>query len=162
MRVLVTGSSGKVGSAIAGRLSANHEIIGLDLTTGTQTTQIGTIEDRALVFQLARNVQAIIHVAALHVPDIGKASTTQFAAVNVMGTRNLLEAALAHGVDRFIYSSSTSVYGAAMVATDRAVWVTEDLEPQPRDIYDWTKLEAEALCREAANTGMGPPVVNRS
>ncbi len=45
---------------------------------------------------------------------------------------------------------STSVYGFALVPTDRAVWVTEDLTPRPRDIYDITKLAAEELCRHFA------------
>ena len=41
-----------------------------------------------------------------------------------------------------------------MVAPDRAVWVDESLPPEPRDIYDHTKLAAETLCREAGDRGL--------
>lgn len=55
-------------------------------------------------------------------------------------------------MQRFIYTSTTSLYGQAMVSPDQAVWVTENLVPQPRDIYDVTKLAAENLCRMMAET----------
>jgi nucleoside-diphosphate-sugar epimerase len=41
-----------------------------------------------------------------------------------------------------------------MVSAEKAVWVTEELPPVPRDIYDETKLAAEAYCREAARDGL--------
>jgi nucleoside-diphosphate-sugar epimerase len=67
--------------------------------------------------------------------------------VNVQGALHLLEAAVAHGCQRFIYTSTTSVYGRAMEPRgDSASWVTEELTPEPRDIYDVTKLAAEQLC----------------
>jgi UDP-glucose 4-epimerase len=69
--------------------------------------------------------------------------------VNVNGTQLLLDAARRFGVKRFVFTSTTSVYGNAMKSDRTAVWVTESLAPQPRDVYDETKLAAEALCREA-------------
>jgi UDP-glucose 4-epimerase len=73
---------------------------------------------------------------------------------NVGGTLYVLEAAYAAGIRRVVYTSTTSVYGAALTPREqRAVWVTEDLTPEPRDIYDVTKLAAEALCREFAREG---------
>ena len=77
-----------------------------------------------------------------------------FAAVNVEGTRNLLEAAAAAGNDRFLFTSTTSLMiseairaGKAGGAT-RAAWLDEDFGPlAPRNIYGVTKLEAERLCR---------------
>jgi nucleoside-diphosphate-sugar epimerase len=50
------------------------------------------------------------------------------------------------GVESVVYSSTTSVYGHALEPRDTAVWVDEELEPRPRDIYDVTKLAAERLC----------------
>ncbi|WP_275409880.1 NAD-dependent epimerase/dehydratase family protein [Paractinoplanes deccanensis] len=62
----------------------------------------------------------------------------------------------AAGPRRFVYISSTSVYGHALVPTDRAVWVDESVRPRPRDIYDETKAAAERL------VGAGPaPIVLR-
>ena len=50
---------------------------------------------------------------------------------------------------RFLLASSTSVYGKAMRSKTSAAWVTEALIPEAEDIYDETKLAAEALCRDA-------------
>jgi len=64
------------------------------------------------------------------------------------GTLNVLEAAIAGGAGRVIYTSSTAIYGRAIADEDAATWVTEDVAPQPRDIYEITKWAAEQLCRE--------------
>jgi UDP-glucose 4-epimerase len=150
MRILVTGSSGQLGSAIADALASQHEVIGLDRVPGPRTTNLGDVADRAAVERAMDSVGAVIHAASLHAPHVGKVPDERFRKTNITGTRNLLESAVKHRVRRFIYSSTTSVYGHAMEAPDRAVWVTEDLEPQPRDIYHTTKLAAEELCRRAS------------
>jgi len=150
MRVLVSGSSGRVGSAIAELLSRDRLLVGLDLVPGRYTTHVGSVTDRALVLAAAAGVDAIIHTASLHVPDLDRCSPDAFESTNLLGTSNLLMAAAEHRISRFVYSSTTSVYGRALVPRDRAVWVSETLEPQPRDIYDQTKLGAETLCREAS------------
>ncbi len=150
MRVLITGSSGQVGAAIAKRLHFAHQLLGLDLVSGQYTTHVGNITDAVLVDLLISQVDAVVHTASLHAPHVQTSSHAEFIATNVDGTRCLLDAAIEHGVSRFVYTSTTSLYGHAMVATEKAVWVTEDLPPLPRDIYDETKLAAEAHCREAA------------
>jgi nucleoside-diphosphate-sugar epimerase len=97
----------------------------------------------------------VIHTASLHVPDLAACSAAEFREVNVDATRRLLEAAGEAGVGRFIYTSTTSLYGAAMLPqAGEAVWVTEELSPQPRDIYDETKHAAEAACEQAARHGL--------
>ena len=153
-RVLVTGSSGRVGAAIAAALSTDCEVLGLDLAAGPFTTHRGSIEDADLVTKVVQGAVAVVHVASLHAPHLGRESDSRFRAVNVGGTRILLEAALRHGVRRFVYTSSTSLYGRALEPAGEAVWVTEELQPLPRDIYDHSKLEAEALVREAAGGGL--------
>jgi nucleoside-diphosphate-sugar epimerase len=152
-RVLLTGSSGRVGRAIAARLRADYDVVGLDLVPGPFTTLVGGIGDAGLVADAVRGSEAIVHTAALHAPHVGRESAARFHAVNVTGTRILLDAALHAGIRRVVYTSSTSVYGHALEPAGRAVWVTEQLEPGPRDVYDETKLAAEQLCREAAATG---------
>ncbi len=154
MRVLVTGTSGRIGAAIAARGSAEHDVVGLDIVAGPLTTHVGRINDSTLVDRLVAGVDGVIHTAGLHAPHVGVKTDQEFVETNVHGTECLLNAALKQGVRRFVYTSSTSVYGAAMVAKDRAVWVTEDLPPIARDIYDETKLAAEQACRDASRAGL--------
>ncbi len=155
MRALVTGSSGHLGAAIAEQLSRSHEPIGIDLVPGKWTKRVMSIVDRAAVFQIVREVDAILHTASLHQPHVATHSRQVFVDTNITGTLNLLEAAIQSGVQRFVYSSTTSLYGEAMVPNEEAVWVTEELVPRPRDIYDITKIAAEELCRNIAlNIGM--------
>jgi len=148
MRVLVTGSSGQLGAEVCRQLSGTYSVTGLDAMPGAYTQVIGSVEDRALVFEQVSRVSAVIHVASLHAPHREHLPRSRFVDVNVQGTLQLLEAAVANHCRRFIYTSTTSVYGRAMEPRgDAAVWVTEALTPEPRDIYDVTKLAAEQLCR---------------
>ena len=160
-RVLVTGSSGQLGREVARQLARDHEVLGLDLVPGPRTTHTGSVTDERLVRRLVGDVDAVVHCAALHAPQVGRVPDAEFVAVNVEGTRHLLEAAAARHHRRFVYTSTTSVYGAAMEAADRAAWITEDVEPAPRDIYDETKLGAEALCRRYALERALPTLVLR-
>jgi nucleoside-diphosphate-sugar epimerase len=152
MTILITGSSGHIGSAVAARLAQGASIIGLDRRPGPWTTHVGEIEDEDLVTRAIRGANVIIHTAALHVPDLGKAPPERFEAVNVTATRRLLAAASAVGVTRFILLSTTSVYGCSSRPGPPATWVDESLLPKPEDDYDRTKLDAEALCRDAADS----------
>ena len=152
-RVLVTGSSGRVGTAIARRLVQDYRVVGLDVLPGAFTSVVGSIEDPHVLSRALQGADAVVHTAALHAPHVHSMPAARFVAVNVDATRRLLELALASGVRRFVYTSSTSVYGHALVPQDGATWVTEDLAPLPRDVYDETKLAAEALLRTATTDG---------
>jgi UDP-glucose 4-epimerase len=157
MRVLVTGSSGYLGRTLVRRLRRDgHAVIGLDTRPAPTTTLVGSVAERALVRTAIRDhgIEAVVHSAALHKPDIVARSRADFVAVNVTSTLNLLEEAVAAGVDRFVFTSTTSLMisrairaGRAGGAT-RAAWIDEDLAPlEPRNIYGVTKLAAEHLCR---------------
>jgi len=148
MRILVTGSSGQLGAEVARQFAPEHELIGLDVRPGEWTTTVGDVTDAGLIADLMRGVDVVIHIASLHAPHVGQRSTQDFIDTNITGTLRLLEAASAAHVRRFVYTSTTSVYGYSLVPDGReAVWVTEDLPTRPRDIYDITKLAAEELCR---------------
>lgn len=154
MRILITGSSGRIGAEIAHYLQNREDMVCLDNRVGAYTTSIVDIRDREKVFQCVKGMDAVIHCAALLTPHLEVCSDKDFWEVNVVGTKNLLEACLQHGVKRFIFTSTTSIYGDAMVDHRKAVWVTEELLPQPRDVYDKTKLAAEDLCHEASKQGI--------
>jgi nucleoside-diphosphate-sugar epimerase len=155
VRVLVTGSSGRIGGAVAARLALRHAVTGVDLVPGALTTEIADVADTGRIAALLPGVDAVVHTASLHVPDLARRSAADFRAVNVAATGRLLEAAGAAGVARFVYTSTTSLYGDAMLPeAGEAVWVTESLPPRPRDVYDETKLAAEEACRAAARAGL--------
>ncbi len=154
MRILLTGSSGWLGRTLAPRLKADgHAVTGLDVVPGPDTAVVGSVEDRPLIDRVlaVHGIQAVIHSGALHKPDIARYPASRFVAVNVQGTLNLLEAAVAAGVGRFVFTSTTSLMVSRAIRAgtgDRAVWITEAMAPlEPRNIYGVTKLAAEHLCR---------------
>lgn len=151
MRVLITGSAGQLGQTIGKMIAPEHKVTGLDLKAGEMTTHIGDVCDNDLIFRLVKDADAVIHTASLHAPHVERFSKKRFIDVNIKGTLNLLEAAIRYHLKRFVYTSTTSIYGEAMIPREKkAVWVTEEMVPQPRDIYDITKLSAEQLCRHFA------------
>jgi UDP-glucose 4-epimerase len=162
MRVLVTGSSGQLGAEVARQFASTETVIGLDVLPGAWTTQVGDVTDADLIADLMRGIAVVIHSASLHAPHVGQRSMQDFIDTNITGTLRLLEAASAAGVRRFVYTSTTSVYGSSLVPdAQAAVWVTEDLTPRPRDIYDVTKLAAEELCRLVARDRSLPTICLR-
>lgn len=151
MRVLVTGAAGQLGGEVARQLrAAGHETVGVDLRAGEMTDVVADVRD-AEALRWVREVDAVVHAASLHAPHVSSHPRQAFVDANVSGALAMLEAAAAAGLRRFVYTGTTSVYGDAMVPRDgRAVWVDEALEPRARDVYDATKLAAEALCRDVA------------
>ena len=157
MRILLTGSSGWLCRFLAPRLRAEgHEVTGLDVAPGADTDVIGSVADRALVDRIfgERGIEAVIHAGALHKPDIVRYPEQAFQDVNVTGTRNLLEAAVAAGNDRFLFTSTTSLMISESIRAGKAggaacaAWLDEEFAPlAPRNIYGVTKHEAERLCR---------------
>jgi len=159
MRILVTGSSGWLGQALVPRLRRDgHHIVGLDPVPAATTDIVGSITERETVRRAIRDggIEAIIHSGALHKPNIATHTPTDFVSVNIQGTLNLLEEAVAPGstVGRFVMTSTTSLMISKQVRAGRdggarsAAWMTEDLAPlAPRNIYGVTKYAAENLCR---------------
>lgn len=154
MRVLLTGSSGWLGRFLAPLLRAEgHHVTGLDVAPGTHTDVIASVADRGAIDRVfaEHRIETVIHGGALHKPDIARYPKQAFVDVNVTGTLNLLEAAVAAGHDRFVFTSTTSLMISQAIrdeAGDAAVWLDEDSGPiEPRNIYGVTKYAAEQLCR---------------
>ena len=150
MKVLVTGSAGHLGEALVRTLlERGDEVVGLDVISSPFTTRVGSIVDRAFVRDCMSGVRTVLHAATLHKPHVGTHSRQDFVDTNVTGTLNLLEEAVAARVQAFVFTSTTSVFGDALVPPPGApaAWVTEDVTPVPRNIYGATKAAAEDLCQ---------------
>lgn len=154
MQVLLTGSSGWLGRFLAPMLRASgHGVTGLDVSPGVHTDIVGSVADRSMIDRIfaGRGIEAVIHAGAPHKPDIVRFPQQDFVEVNVTGTLNLLEAAVAAGHDRFVFTSTTSLmisYAIRQELDETAAWLDEQSGPlEPRNIYGVTKLAAEGLCR---------------
>jgi len=110
-------------------------------------------------------VDAVLHAATLHKPHVATHTRQQFIDTNITGTLNLLEEAAAARVRSFVFTSTTSAFGRAMTPPpgEPAAWITEDVRPQPKNIYGVTKLAAEDLCELfARNLGLPCSVLRTS
>jgi UDP-glucose 4-epimerase len=116
MRVLVTGSAGHLGEALARTLrNLQHEVIGLDILESPFTTHVGSITDRSWVRRCMNGVQAVFQAATLHKPHVATHTRQEVVDTNITGTLNLLEEAATAGVASFVFTSTTSVFGGALV-----------------------------------------------
>lgn len=149
-KIIVTGSSGQLGREIVKLLrKQSYSVTGIDLIESETTDACVDVCDAESVLSLTRSAEAIIHTAALHGKHYEQGYPREpFIETNIKGTLNLLNACVQNGIPKLLYTSTTSIYGYAMVNDKQAVWVTEELTPQPRDIYDITKLAAELLCKD--------------
>jgi nucleoside-diphosphate-sugar epimerase len=157
MRILVTGGTGFTGKALVQRLlDQGHEVVALDYKEGLKTQELrewgaevvlGSVTDKDVVRRAMRGVEVVHHLAAafreMNVPD------TYYHEVNVGGTRNVLETALAEGVRKVIYCSTCGVHGNV----DHPP-AGEDAPIQPADYYQRTKWEAEPVVREFNQRGL--------
>ena len=149
MKALVTGSAGHLGEALVRSLrDLRYEVVGLDILESPFTTHVGSIADRSQVRRCMHGVGAVFHAATLHKPHVATHRRQDFVDTNITGTLNLLEEAVAAGVESFVYTSTTSVFGDALAPPREAAaaWITEDVTPVPKNIYGVTKAAAEDLC----------------
>jgi UDP-glucose 4-epimerase len=161
MTVLVTGSAGHLGEALVRHLRANGcDVRGLDIKPSAFTDVVGSIGDEGFVRDAMSGADAVIHSATLHKPHIATHTQRQFVDTNIAGTLTLLEAAVAHGVGAFVFTSTTSAFGAALSPApgQPAAWIDEDVAPVPKNIYGATKIAAESMC-ELISRKDGLPVL---
>jgi UDP-glucose 4-epimerase len=116
MRILVTGSSGHLGEALVRTLrESGNDVTSFDIVASPFTTQVGSITDRSFVRRGMIGVQAVFHAATLHKPHVATHSRQDFVDTNITGTLNLLEEAVSAGVQSLVFTSTTSVFGDALI-----------------------------------------------
>ncbi|MGM9508273.1 NAD-dependent epimerase/dehydratase family protein [Larkinella sp. GY13] len=150
MKVLVTGSAGHLGEALVRTLQRlGDEVVSIDILNSPFTSHVGSITDRSFVQCCLEGVKTVFHTATLHKPHVATHSLQDFIDTNITGTLNLLQESVAAGVERFVFTSTTSVFGDALVppAGEPAAWITEEVTPVPKNIYGVTKTAAEDLCQ---------------
>jgi UDP-glucuronate 4-epimerase len=166
MNILVTGGAGFIGSHICRRLLADgHAVSVIDdfndyydpaikranvASFGGAAQIVGEdIRDRNAVENLFRSgrFEAVVHIAARAGVRPSVLDPQLYIDTNITGTNILLEASRRHGVGKFLFASSSSVYGLA-----KSVPFSEDLAlPQTLSPYAATKLAGEQLCGNYAH-----------
>lgn len=163
--VVVTGSAGHLGEALMLTLRAERRpALGLDIKASPFTDRVGSIRDRDFVRECLREARTVIHTATLHKPHVATHTMQEFIDTNVSGTLVLLEEAVAAGVESFIYTSTTSTFGAALTPAEGepAAWITEEVVPVPKNIYGVTKVAAESLCELFSRAQRLPVLILRT
>jgi UDP-glucuronate 4-epimerase len=178
MRILVTGGAGFIGSHVAERLVRDgHAVVILDQLNeyyapalklqnvdqvrraGPVTFIQGDINDQDAVFEIAvaHRIEAVVHLAALVGVGASIQQPLDYERVNVQGTMVLLEAARRCGARKFVFASSSSVYGG----TRQVPFREDDPDAAPISPYGATKLAAERMCYVYAHLHRLPVVCLR-
>lgn len=165
MGILVTGSSGHLGEALVRTLRAEGQSVrGIDLVPSEFTDLVGSLVEPGLVERAMLGMTFVIHTATLHKPHVATHSKSDFVQANVQGTLNLLEAAAKSNLSGFVFTSTTSAFGSALspLPGEPAAWITEEVQPIPKNIYGVTKIAAEDLCQLFAKTRGLPTIILRT
>jgi len=163
---LITGATGLLGSHIAEQLVASGEKVRAVVREGSDCRfldslgvekAIGDITDPASLTEAFKGVTRVYHAAA-QVGDWGK--WENYVRVTINGTANMLAAAKAEGIKRFLHVSSISAYGHP----DGEGMVLDETAPLGVNLHKWSyysraKVEAEKLARAAYDCGDVPVTV---
>jgi nucleoside-diphosphate-sugar epimerase len=162
MKILITGSSGFIGSELKKQLSSRHEIVGYSRSEGRDILDYETLKASM------KGCDVVVHLAAIRKPMEDK-TFADYYKVNCEGTFNVAQAALENGVRRIVFTSSMSYYGIergipvktpihedSLVLTQRVKAEQLPATTRPCDIaYSTSKVIAEEIL---ANYGMAKKI----
>src|ERR1700710_895567 len=177
MRLLVTGGAGFIGShyvrsvltgawgttepdavVVLDKLTYAGNLANLDPVIADPRLEFveGDILDRSLVDSLLPRVDAVVHFAAESHVDRSILGAADFVMTNVVGTQTLLDAALRHGVDKFVHVSTDEVYGSIETGS----W--DEQQPiEPNSPYSASKASSDLIARAYHRTHGLPVCVTR-
>ncbi len=149
---MVTGGSGVIGSYLLRGLKR----YGYSLSSYSRSKPIedhadwieGDINDRDRLKSACQGHDAVIHLAA--VPGPGRATTKELLHLNVMGTVNVIEAAVSAGIKKFVFASSGAATGFSFQSNEiipEYLPLDEEHPCAPQDEYGMSKLLAEQVCK---------------
>ncbi len=154
--ILVTGCAGFIGSNFTKQFKQKFpekEVVGLDdFSTGRREAvggevvfYEGSINDRELLKKIfsAHEIACVFHFAALPRVSFSVEQPAKTTEANILGTINLMEAAKDNKVKRFIFSSSSAVYGGAKKLPTKE----GENEPNPQSPYAMQKYAIEPFCK---------------
>ena len=152
--VLVTGGCGFIGSHLAEKLvELGADVTILDNLSTGNTENITAIADKVTFIQgdirnfetclaATQDKKIIFHLAAFVSVPASIENPQKCHDINVLGTRNMLEAGRINNAHRFVFSSTCAIYG------ESSLQCTEDIQPNPISPYGFSKLLAEIFCKE--------------
>ena len=153
MKVLVTGASGFLGGSHLVELlvEKGYEVVGMVRKTSDTSLldrlgvekRVADLTDPSSLVKAVRGIEAVVHLGAYYTFH-GKKELYEL--VNVQGTRNVLDACLGEGVQRFVYCSTTEAIGPV-----REIPAHEDHPPNPQYEYGRCKLKIESLVKGYAD-----------
>lgn len=155
MKVLVTGSSGQLGSYVCELLMRDHEVTGLDIRDQPYASLSGLsvkgdIRNAKGVSAAVKGMEGVVHCAAQVSVDRSQQDPFPDAETNVLGTLNVLHESARAGVTRFIYVSSAAVFGQP-----RYLPIDENHPTDPTSNYGVSKLAGEKYALAySKNAGM--------
>ena len=146
MTILLTGAAGLIGMALRDRLRARGDrVVPIDVTRfGRHDPELRVVplDDRAALDELIRAeaIEAIVHCGAISGPMLARGKPLAIVGANIDATALLLDLARVHGLHRFVFCSSNSVYGDVGAAT-----ITEATPLVPTSVYGASKVACEQL-----------------
>lgn len=159
MRVLLTGGAGRLGTTICkAMMQEGLQVRIFDLDNARNRKNVKSIQEKAEVYwgditrtesvrAAMEDVDAVVHMAAI-LPPVAQAKPELADKVNVGGTRIIVDILKEKGGNiPFIFTSSAAAFGPTPGATEPLD--ADRTEPQPKDVYGQTKLQAERLIKEA-------------
>lgn len=169
--VLVTGADGFIGSHLVELLVKNgYKVKALslynsfnfwgwleDLDCLEQIEVVtGDIRDSFCCEKITKNIDTVFHLAALIAIPYSYTAPQSYVDTNISGTLNMLQAALKNGVEKFIHTSTSEVYGTAIYTP-----IDEKHPLQPQSPYSATKIGADAIAMSYFNSFNLPVCIAR-
>lgn len=169
MAILVTGGTGYIGShTVVELLSAGEEVIIIDNLSNSKQLVVDRIEqitgkrpefikcdlrnrgDIDLVLESHPEIESVIHFAGLKAVGESCSKPLYYYHNNLLGTLNLLDSMITHGVNRIVFSSSATVYGIP-----KSVPISEDFPTSTTNPYGETKLMIERILKDTCSAHPG-------